>query len=68
MGIPFDEGELTCPACGRVWDLTKHHIIQREPDTLECKCGKTLHQWRGACYYTAELLKGLPEDEKPKVG
>ncbi len=57
------EGKITCEECGRVWHLTKHNLIQRDPDSVECKCGHTLHKWTGACFYTAELIKGLPEDE-----
>ena len=52
MDLPFDEGEIACTQCGRVWYLTKDNTIQRNPDSLECKCGKTLHSWRGACDYS----------------
>ena len=61
------EGEITCKKCGRVWRLTKHSLIQRDPDSIECKCGETLHSWRGACFYTRELVKGLPGDEDSRT-
>jgi hypothetical protein len=54
--------EIRCE-CGRVWHLTKHSLIQRDRDSLECKCGKTLKRWNGACCWVAELAQGLPEDE-----
>jgi hypothetical protein len=60
----FDgEGEITCEGCGRVWFLTKHRLITRDPDSFECKHAKTLHSWDGACFYTGELTKGLAEDK-----
>jgi hypothetical protein len=55
--------EIKCE-CGRLWGLTKHSLIQRDPDSVECKCGRTLKRWTGACFWTTELLQGLPEDEK----
>jgi hypothetical protein len=61
----FGEGEITCKKCGRVWRLTKHNLIQRDPDSVGCKCGETLHKWYGAVMYTIEVIKGLPEDETP---
>ena len=60
-----DDGKITCKKCARVWRLTAQSLIQRNPDSVQCKCGETLHLWTGACFYTSELLKGLPEDEEP---
>jgi hypothetical protein len=50
--------EKTCE-CGRVWGLTKHSVIDRESDSIECKCGRTLKRWNGACFWSAELVKDL---------
>lgn len=57
-------GKIVCPKCGRVWELTKHNLIARDPDSVECKCGHVLHKWNGAVFYEARLVKGLPEDEE----
>lgn len=57
------DGEKKCE-CGRVWYLRKRSLIQRDPDSIECKCGRTLKEWTGACFWEAELIRGLPEDEK----
>ena len=35
------EGEVACD-CGRIWLLTSHKLTQRDDDSIECKCGKTL--------------------------
>ena len=56
------EGEKTCE-CGRVWDLTKEKLIVREADSIECKCGRILKKWNGACFWTAKLVKDI-EDSK----
>lgn len=48
--------------CGRVWNLKKHSLIQRDPDSVECKCGRTLKSWTGACFWEAELVQDVPQD------
>jgi hypothetical protein len=61
----FIEGEgITCEKCGRIWRLTRHSLVQREPGGIECDCGHTLHKWQGAAHFTAELIKELSEDDK----
>jgi hypothetical protein len=59
------KGEKKCE-CGRVWRLTKHNLIQRDPDEVLCTCGRVLHRWTGAYFYEQELIRGIPEDEKTR--
>ena len=54
--------ETTCK-CGRIWRLTDHKFIVRDPGAIICKCGQTLQRWRGSLTWSAELVNGLPEDE-----
>ena len=59
--MAFDKalgGEKTCD-CGRVWDLTRESLIQREQDSLECKCGRVLIEWNGAHHWIAKLVKDV---------
>ena len=30
--MSFGEGNIDCPKSGRGWRLTKHNLIQRDPD------------------------------------
>jgi hypothetical protein len=62
----FGEGEIDCPKCGRRWRLMKRNLIQRDPDSFECRCGETLHKWNGAVMYDAELVRPIPEDKEYK--
>ncbi len=64
----WGDGKIECKKCGRVWYLTKHSLIQRDPDSVECRCGETLHSWNGAVMYTAELIKPIPGDQEHKEG
>jgi hypothetical protein len=60
--------EKDCPKCSRRWRLIKHNLIQRDPDSIECRCGETLHKWNGAVMYEAELIKPVPGDKEHKGG
>jgi hypothetical protein len=54
--------EKTCK-CGRVWQLTSQKFIFRDPGTIICKCGEIIQHWNRSRTWTAELVKGLLEDE-----
>jgi len=56
----------TCK-CGRIWPLTSEKFIDRDPGKITCKCGETIIEWTGSRTWSADLAKGLPEDEgQPK--
>lgn len=57
------DGEVITCSCGRVWELRKQDKVQRDPDSIECSCGKTLYKWEGAIFYTKRLVGGFPEEE-----
>jgi len=52
------KGEVTCE-CGRVWLLAQEKLIQRESDSIECMCGKTLRKWNGPHFWMAELIRDI---------
>ena len=49
--------------CGRIYLLTDHQFSQRDPGRIICKCGQIIHHWNGSTTWSAELVKGLPEDD-----
>ena len=49
--------------CGRIWRLVDHKLPFRDPGAIICKCGETIKRWDGSRTWTAELVKGLPEDK-----
>jgi hypothetical protein len=58
--------EINCK-CGRVWRLMDYKEIFRDPGKITCNCGQVLQEWHGSRTWSAELIRGLPEDEgKPK--
>jgi hypothetical protein len=65
--MPFDPllggGEKTYD-CGRVWNLTRESLIQREKDSAECACGRELIKWNGAHHWIAKLVKDVEEGRK----
>ena len=54
----------TCK-CGRIWQLTDHQFIERDPGAIICKCGETLMRWYGSTTWSADLAEGLPEARLP---
>jgi len=53
-------GTKVC-ACGRVWDLVKHKTRETDSESVECKCGRTLKRWNGACFWLPRLVKDIDE-------
>lgn len=54
--------QQTC-SCGRIWRLMDQEFNVRDPGAIICKCGQTIHSWRGSRTWSAELVQGKPEDE-----
>lgn len=54
--------QQTC-SCGRIWRLMDQEFNVRDTGAIICKCGQTIHGWRGSRTWSAELVQGLPEDE-----
>jgi len=57
------KGRKKCPPCGRTWRISKHKLIMRDKDSLECDCGEIIIKWNGAVMYTAILVKS-PDEKK----
>lgn len=55
-------GRKTC-ACGRVWELVKHKTRETDSESVECKCGRTLKRWSGACFWIPRLVRDIAEDK-----
>ena len=53
-------GEKTC-ACGRVWELVKYKTIETDSESIECKCGRTLKRWNGACFWIPRLARDIDD-------
>ncbi len=49
--------------CGRIWRFNDHKGPVRDPGKIICKCGEIIKHWDGSRTWTAELVKGLPEDK-----
>jgi len=48
----------TCPNCGSVFSITKHKLIMRDKDTIDCDvCGTELLSWNGAVMYSHKLVQ-----------
>ncbi len=50
----------SCERCGRKWHLEKHRLITRDINTFECRCGATLMEWNGACFYSGVQMFDNP--------
>lgn len=53
------EGPYTCE-CGRVWELRKRKVPQRDIDSESCICGRSLVSWNGGCVWRVEFIKDIP--------
>lgn len=49
--------EETCKKCGAVYELTRHKLIARDKDSINCKCGEELISWNGGVCYSSKLIK-----------
>ena len=59
MEVDFGvEGRNTCE-CGRVWLLKEIRVPQRDKNSIECTCGRTLISWNGECFWKAELIEDI---------
>ena len=48
-------------ACGAIYELTEHSIIQRDKDSIECQfCGRELIHWNGGCVWSSNLINVPP--------
>ena len=47
-----------CSNCGATYEITKHKLIMRDKDSLDCDvCGKELMHWNGAEMFTSKLIE-----------
>lgn len=55
-----------CPVCGSKYEITKHKIIMRDKDSIECDiCNHPIISWNGGVMYSSKLLE---RNEKHKKG
>ncbi len=49
-------GPYRCDQCSRTWLISDYHVPARDPDSLNCSCGKEIGSWRGSRQYRAERI------------
>ena len=55
----------TCPNCGSLYSITKHKLIMRDIDKIDCDvCGAELLSWNGAVMYNAKLIQRVDWPKK----
>lgn len=42
--------------CGRVWNLKRIKLPQRDKDSFNCVCGKELESWNGGEMWAGTLV------------
>ena len=62
--------EKQCSKCNSVYEVTKHKLIVRDKDSLECDiCGTTYMSWNGVEMWSDKLIRkgtALPSTDKLK--
>jgi len=48
--------DYTCE-CGKRYEVTRHKLITRDRDEIDCSCGRRIIEWNQAASYVAREMK-----------